>query len=392
VSGWSDALRSLPPLLAATAGVAAERVRRAAGGEVSWRASRIDAAALESLVRERHPDARIASVERAGGHAGTTSRVRLRVRWAREPRGIARVPRQVFVKLAPEDWPTRIFVDLMRLGANEVGFYRRLRDQAPVEAPLALAAVRARRGRAFALVLEDLEEDGCRFGEGAARLGFEEAARAVRSLAALHAAFWSSPVLARERGWLKHPSRNPLAAVERLLGTLALAPALRRHGDRFPESIRSQAPAIVAARSDLDRAWSEGPHTLLHGDPHLGNLYFRGDRVGFLDWQVVQAGQGMRDVTYLLLNAADADVLERRERELIELYREALHERGVEAPTSDCAFDQYRLHAFYVFIGVVVTAASPTLQPPEVVEAAIDSVCAALARLDALQALRALAR
>ena len=56
-------------------------------------------------------------------------------------------------------------------------------------------------------------------------------------------------------------------------------------------------------RLALEALWARPPLTLIHGDAHAGNLFFDGPEVGFLDWQVVQRGQGMRDVSYFLGNS-----------------------------------------------------------------------------------------
>ncbi len=40
--------------------------------------------------------------------------------------------------------------------------------------------------------------------------------------------------------------------------------------------------------ADLDR----GPRSVLHGDPHPGNVYLLGDGVGLLDWQAVRRATG----------------------------------------------------------------------------------------------------
>ena len=88
----------------------------------------------------------------------------------------------------------------------------------------------------------------------------------------------------------------------------------------------------------------------------------------------------------------DPGVLEKGERELIASYLEILQSFGAPAPSPDAAFEQFRIHALFVFIAVVVTAASGRMQGPEVVEPAIRDVCAALERLDAVAALGGLDR
>ena len=55
--------------------------------------------------------------------------------------------------------------------------------------------------------------------------------------------------------------------------------------------------------------YREGECTLVHGDPHLGNLFVdsaNGDRTGFLDWAMIARAPGIRDVAYVLAEL-DAD-------------------------------------------------------------------------------------
>jgi len=157
-----------------------------------------------------------------------------------------------------------------------------------------------------------------------------------------------------------------------------------------PAELRAAAARVAAARDRLEDAWARGPQTLLHGDAHIGNLYFLPDAVGFLDWQVVQRGQGMRDVSYFLINSVPTALRREEQRNLIGLYLATLAEHGVAAPAFDLAWEQYRLHAFYTWIGAAVTAAATTLQAASIARAGLARSCTALIDLDSLTALDAL--
>ena len=47
-----------------------------------------------------------------------------------------------------------------------------------------------------------------------------------------------------------------------------------RFEEVVPEQIQASTARIVAARDRVEQAWAEGPATLLHGDSHIGNMYF----------------------------------------------------------------------------------------------------------------------
>src|SRR6185295_20218606 len=108
--------------------------------------------------------------------------------------------------------------------------------------------------------------------------------------------------------------------VERLLCAAALPVALRKHPDLVPRELHESAAHIIAARDRLEAAWAAGPLTVIHGDAHAGNMYFCDGRAGLLDWQVVQCGQGMRDVGYFLTNSLATALRRAHERELIATY------------------------------------------------------------------------
>jgi aminoglycoside phosphotransferase (APT) family kinase protein len=340
---------------------------------------------LTRALQPRFPGVRVREVELLDRQAGTTDRARLCVTY--ESAGASPPPPTLFVKLAPRDARTRLFVNLMQLGATEVRFYREIAAAVPVAIPRALHAVAGRGAQPFVLVLDDLAAAGARFATVTSRIGLDDAQGVMRALARLHAAFWQSPRFAGDLAWLRARGRNPNYPVERFISAVALAPGLRRFPEVVPAELRAAAPRISAARDHLEAAWATGPQTLLHGDAHVGNLYFLDTAVGFLDWQVVQCGQGMRDVSYFLINSVPTAVRRAHQRDLIEIYRAALSEHGVSPPSPAVAWEQYRLHAFYAWIGAAVTAAAATLQVAAIARAGLARSCTALLDLDALAAL-----
>lgn len=349
----------------------------------------IDCAWLTGALQGLFPGCRVGSVEPVTAHAGTTERARLRVRYDDGGRG-GPPPASLFVKLAPRDVRTRLFVNLMRLGSTEVRFYRDVAAGVPVELPRTYHASASGRARGFALLLEDLDSRGARFTDASRPLAVDDARLVMRALARLHAAFWESPRFRSDLAWLKARDRNPLYRVERFVCALAVPAGLRKFADLVPSELRVAAPRLIAARDALEDAWSRAPLTLVHGDAHAGNLYFLPGNVGFLDWQVVHRGQGMRDVSYFLANSLPSDTRRADERSLLALYLDGLAECGVTPPGFDLAWRQHRLHALYAWIGAAVTAAASTLQQEPIVRSAVARTSATVLDLDSLGALREL--
>ena len=84
----------------------------------------------------------------------------------------------------------------------------------------------------------------------------------------------------------------------------------------------------------------QGPVTLMHGDLRLDNLFFEGERVLFIDWQLVRRGPPMYDIAYLL-SCGLTD--EASAHELIESYHRALVREGVTDYSLQQAWLDYRL-------------------------------------------------
>jgi hypothetical protein len=349
----------------------------------------IDEAWMTQALQVCFPGVRVRAVERLGGDSGTSTRERIRLDYEEVGEGSA-PPERIFVKATPGALGVRLFSGLMGLGACEVGFYRDLRPAAPVNTPRAYCARSADRSGRFVLLLEDLTASGCRFETIASPISPERARAVVTALGRLHAAFWETPRFAGDLGWLKSRENNPNQRVERLISAHANARALAKFGDLVPPCVRRDSHLVHESRDLLEEYWARGPRTVIHGDSHAGNLYFRGEEPGFLDWQVVQKGQGIRDVGYFMVNSLSTSVRRSCERELIELYRTTLAANGVEAPDSDELWERYRTHAIYAWIASAVTVAAGGLQPESISRLALERSGTALEDLESLGALCAL--
>jgi hypothetical protein len=119
-------------------------------------------------------------------------------------------------------------------------------------------------------------------------------------------------------------------------------------------------------------------------------MYFSKGKSGFLDWQVVRRGQGMRDVSYFLVSSLPTELRRTNEKDLIMLYLDSLQDAGISAPTFDQAWEQYRLHTFYTWIAQIVTAAAGTLQEERIVRTGLSRTAQAMVDLDSVAALRSM--
>jgi aminoglycoside phosphotransferase (APT) family kinase protein len=294
---------------------------------------------------------RVDAVHVLDSHSGTTGRVRLALRGAG-------LPASVFVKLAPFDAEQRGFVAATQMGVREAHLYRDLAAELPVRVPRVWHADFDDDGR-YVMVLEDLAAAGCSFPKPGDRRVGRWAEQITQQLARLHARFHESPRFAGDLAWVAEPGR-----IGGEVGASLVKLALDRLGERFAPEFRRAARLYIERWRDIARLWSAGPATLIHGDPHLGNLFLDGERIGFLDWAVISVTPGMRDVAYVLCNSVPTELRRAHERDWIAGYCKALAESGVTL-AADRAWEQYRLFAIYSWISATTTLAMGSKWQPE---------------------------
>ncbi len=376
-----DALRFGSRLTAELGLLGAARLLPGSSG-VPRRLGEVDRAWLADALSDRFPRVVVESVEVLGEHAGTTARRRIAIRYAgNRPDG---APDSVFIKVMPPRLVEQLFGRIFNLGPTEVAFYRDVRPELPIRAPDAYS-VRVGRGGTYALVLEDLAAVGVTFKTIVDSVTLEEAESVVDTLACLHAAYWGP----NRFPWLRTASRNPNEAIERYVCALAHRPTMERFSDLLPARVRTGASRIHSDRPALERYWAEGPLTLIHGDSHVGNMYFQQGEAGLFDWQVTQHHQGVRDFAYFCVLSLDVELRRAQERALFERYWRRLHEAGVsrDQANPDWLWERYRSFSLYAYVGASVTATMSDLQPEHIARTGLRRAAVAVADLDALDLL-----
>lgn len=274
---------------------------------------------------------------------------------------------------------------------NEVRFYRDLRPELEIETPKAYASIFDDASGTFGVVMEDVRLRSARFPNATQSLNDVEIANLLEQLAHLHARFWQSPRFEGDLAWLWTPCSGDFydflqsggrAFIEHLVAESSIKRSvLARLGRRFDDlwSDLWKAQGILATE----------PTTLLHGDTHVGNTYRLPDnRVGLLDWQLMQRGRWSHDVTYILMTSLDTEFRRQNERELLAHYLDALRSAGVKAPPDpDEAWLLYRQTAIWGFlIGWMIC---PTANYGEaILRANLERLVAALEDLETVDALR----
>ncbi|WP_066896305.1 phosphotransferase [Mycolicibacterium houstonense] len=334
----------------------------------------LDAAYLTELTGHR-----VDSLAIVGGDAGTSSRARLKLR--------GEAPESVFVKMPAVTAATRMMGELGRLGHTEVRFYQQLAGELAGVPRCHGAAFDALTGR-FVLVLEDLARGPCEFTDTLRPLDKDRAALTVELLARLHAAFWdrlparggSGPL-----GWLYSASGDHTSL---MTGSL-LKLSTKRLAERTDIPVadgRFVDENYRAAAQLLDRP----PHTVMHGDAHPGNLFFRNGEAGLLDWQAVRRGHPGRELAYTLVTCMTTHDRRAAERDLLDEYRRALAAAGGPALDPDELWERYRLGAIYAYAAPVITAGLGGMQDEGIALEGARRGVAALADLETVAILKKL--
>ncbi|WP_406291677.1 phosphotransferase [Embleya sp. NBC_00896] len=321
--------------------------------------------------------------------SGTSSRWRVAVTYNAAGTE-AGLPVQLFAKTTCSA-SQRLLLGLVDLLRGEPGFYRSLRPALDIEAPIGYhGAADLASGRSIVLVEDVVATKGATFRAPRTPLTRPEIEDLLTGMAQWHGRYWEHPDLARH-DWLRPPS-GFVVALDRFAG-------MRKRGQVGVERARAVIPdKVVALHGRLYEAlWrsmaaaDRGPATLLHGDPHIGNVYTTAaGRMGFCDWQVVSRGNWAHDVSYLVVSTLA--VADRRawERDLLALYLDRLAETGAKAPDFDAAWLAYRRQLVYPYLTWLLvigrSAVQPRFQADDVSLGVIERTAHAVADLDPLAA------
>jgi hypothetical protein len=291
---------------------------------------------------------------------------------------------RVEVRLRRSDAPMHLFVKregrlVNRLALTALGARDAEADLArsgldlPLEHPAYYAGAVDRRRLAAIVVMEDVTARGAHPNDPREPLSVDHVAAGLRELAALHVAYANRPLPQFVRPWRLGRQWAPVAWA----GLVHARRKLRRLGVGFD---------VDVGQLERDfRGWAAiarmGPQTLLHGDPHPGNTYTLGERIGFYDWQLVRLGSWVHDVGYFV--ASSLSIADRRahERDLLASYLKCVSSAGGGPEELTDAWSRYQRTPAYGLGAWLQTIAAGTFQPLDVCLRTIERFLAAYREL-----------
>lgn len=323
------------------------------GGHRSFprRVGDLNAEALSQIMGRR-----VTSVTSIDGSTGTSSRARLALEGDD-------VPDSIFVKMSADTAAIRMLGELANLGENEARFYSQLSSELSGVPKAHGSTFDPLTGR-FVIVLEDMTADACEFFDTLRPIDKDKAAQLVELFAHVHGTFWNRLPTKDERGpldWLTAASDERSLPISRPLMRLSA----KRLANRTSIPIE-HGRFVIEHYPDIVRHLDAAPHTVLHGDGHPGNVFYRNGKAGLLDWQVVKRGHPTRDLAYSLITGMTTEERRANQRELLDVYRSALAAGG--GPELDRAelWDRYRQAAVQPFLASLTTAGLGGMQTEEI--------------------------
>jgi hypothetical protein len=306
---------------------------------------------MTAALAGRGIDAQVAELrmEQVGtGQLGETRRFHIGYRGTPAPEA----PRSLVGKFPSANATAAESGKTMGFYRSEVMFYRELAHRARIRTPKVYVA-EIDAANDFTLLFEDMAQ--AQQGDQFKGCTLDEARRALKEAALLHAAFWNDPELLAKPAWLYEPEGAQGFYTTELIErswdhvkkhyTEYLTPEFRWVGDKY---VRNHA------------YWNRPrpyPKTFSHCDFRPDNMLFGGpgERICVVDWQTSNfLGTGM-DVAYFLSGIFDRDTRKAHERTLLREYHEDLLRNGVK----DYDFDHLlRDYAHYSFAVIAVAIAA----------------------------------
>lgn len=310
-------------------------------GDLPLMPGEIDAGWLTTVLRRAGTlrDARVTdfTTEQVGvGMLGDSIRFALRY-----DRHEDAAPASVVGKFASPDPVSRATGMDYGLYLKEVRFYQEVASTVAVRAPHCHFADIDEGSGAFALILEDMAP--ARVGNQLTGCSLADARVAMVQAAALHGPRWNDATL------LDKPYLNDGGRGGELLKSVfpaCLAEFHRRYDGVLEPEYMAVCDAYGAVVGDF--VGRDSPHrTLLHLDFRLDNMLFdaRDGAVplAVVDWQSISIGAGALDVAYFMGLALPIELRRAHERELLELYLDALGAYGVRDYGFDALMRDYRI-------------------------------------------------
>ena len=342
------------------------------------RAEDLDAGTFRALTGRTD----VTAVQIDGIENGTALRARITIT------GSPDLPARAFVKLAPVRPAERLLNRYMALAQTEALIYQQVNAELAWLMPKMYGAHSDPRSSRAIVIIEDLLDRDARFLSVQAGCTASDALAIASALGDFHRRFWMSDrLLTGDLVGLSPAMSRSTSRGPRAWPLLRVIPA--RFRDVVPARFRADASILVAQRRSIAALIGTYPHSLIHGDTHVGNVCFASGEPVFFDWQVASCGPAVKDLAYFACTSLDIETRREIDGRLVETYVAHLNIDGVERLSFAEAWDSYRLFAFTGYVAAGVTSVfGRRLQSEESTRAGLCRAVQAVRDLGSLELLR----
>ncbi|MCK8683279.1 phosphotransferase family protein [Pseudomonas umsongensis] len=315
---------------------------------IPTRLDQVDATWLSHVLSLRHPGVQVTHVQVSDflGYKPNKARLHLRYNTVGEHAGL---PASMIVKGGFKRTPSGEELSGLDIGLElELQAYQELVPHLNARTPDCFYVHFDPRQYDGVMLIEDLDPSGATFLKHRNCLALHEAEAFIDAMAQLHAPWLDGVAFAEGTQFgpqsplnerterLQREYLDQMVHPQRWDALMALP-----RGAALPRQL--QDPQRLAAALQCMKALHRNcAQTLVHGDEHLGNLYFDAQgNAGFIDW-CARRQPWVVGFTYFLLSCLDA--LDRRawERPLLQRYLVGLEACGAQAPSFDEAWLLHR--------------------------------------------------
>lgn len=192
--------------------------------------------------------------------------------------------------------------------------------------------------RRYILLLEDFsnleqidQRNGC---------SFEDAEMVIKPLGLAHASLWESPQL--NKYWLKDH-----ADFSNMMGFLSSrwkSVIKKAHPGKLGPKEKAVFDWLNTNNKKLDAYTKTRPHTLIHTDYRLDNIFFDREKneIAVIDWQATCPGLGLFDPCFFILNNGSRPFTPQESEALITVYHQGLAEGGLSGYSLDECLADYK--------------------------------------------------
>lgn len=265
-------------------------------------------------------------------------------------------PATLIAKLPAADDTARGIAGMLGAYRKEVAFYTEFAQRTAMRTPQIYHAMVSDDGTEFILLMEDLAP--AEPGDQLIGASLAQARLALTEAAKLHASFHGNSDLLSADFVTKSDPESAAFGQDLLIQNW---PGFveRFGGDISPECLAFGEHYIH--RHSRWVASYQGKTTLAHGDFRAENLLFTEHSATTVDWQTLAESFGLCDVAYFLGGSLDTELRRQHERDLLEHYRQALAEQGLDLSADEC-WHQYRLGSMH---GIVITVLGAMFSAPD---------------------------